>query len=197
MAKSSQELNGILNRVLQRALSQTLSSCAPNHDWQYRPVDEIEQITHKQTVVLTIASFRFRVMALMHLTLDPSTREFIALNLGSKPEDLDESQYQDYLLELANQFCGHLKRNLQNSCPPLGMSTPNFLDRSCLVFDGVIDFAYRVHTAALVDYGSTPIFVASALVSLQGNHDLHLENFAELDQEMREEFDNSGALELF
>ena len=77
------------------------------------------------------------------------------------------------------------------------MSTPNLLDRSCLVFDDVIEFAYRVHTAALVDYGSTPIFVASALVSLQGNHDLHLENFAELDQEMREEFDNSGALELF
>jgi hypothetical protein len=134
-------------------------------------------------------------MCLLHLSMNKTTKQFVADALSIKAEDLDETAYLDYLLELSNSFCGNLKRMLQGTCPPLGMSTPNLLDRSCLTLDNVLKMTHQQHRCAIADYSEPPIFSASIFVALQDPQDFKLPHYQDIEAES--EVDNSGELELF
>lgn len=200
MAKTTTIKNDIhiaLSKAVLKSLDQTLKSCTPAEYWQLRNLDSIEALKHDHCVVLTISAFKFRLMILIHVTLDKATREFAADALGIKVEELDESVYLDYLLEMSNNLCGHLKRNLQASCPPLGMSTPNLLNRSSLSFDAIVKLSHVVHATATRRGTHTPLLAVSALVSQKDDSAFQIHALPEWDIENSSEVDNSGKLELF
>lgn len=195
MATVQHDVGPALGKILQKAFEQTLKTNAPNTHWSLKQIDGINAAKHEHCVVLTISSFKFRIMCLLHLSLNKTTKQFVADAIGVKTEDLDETAYLDYLLEMSNSFCGNLKRLLQNTCPPLGMSTPNLLDRTCLSFDNVFSISHQAHCSAIADYSEPALFGASVLVNLQNPQDFKLPHYQDIEAES--EVDNSGELELF
>jgi CheY-specific phosphatase CheX len=184
-----------LGKILHKALEQTLKTSAPNTSWSFKSAEGLSNFAHNHCVVLTISSFKFRIMCLFHLSLNKLTKQFVADACMTKVEDLDESAFLDYLMEMSNSFCGNLKRMMQGTCPPLGMSTPNLLDRSCLTLDNVFNVTHQAHCSAIADYAEPALFAASIFVSLQNPQDFKLPHYQEIEAES--EVDNSGELELF
>lgn len=195
MATAHHDISMALGKILQKSLEQTLKTHAPQSTWTMKPTDSLATINHEQCIVITISSFKFRVLCLLHLTLNKTTKQFVADASAIKTEELNQSAYLDYLLEMSNSFCGNLKRMLQSSCPPLGMSTPNLLDRTSLVFADVVDLTYSLHCGAIADYSEPALFAASLLVSLQDKNDFSLRHYQDIEAESQ--VDNSGELELF
>ena len=197
MHKANYELESTLNKLLQATLEQTLRGCAPSVPWVIGKVDKLEEVRHDQCIVLTISSFKFRIMCLLHLSMDAANRKFVAEATSTRLEELDDSTYTDYLLEMSNSFCGNLKRHLQSSCPPLGMSTPNFLDHASLKFNDTFEPAYSVHARAQQAPGSPALFTGSALICVKHDGDFSLQHYQEHVGEINTQADSSGELELF
>lgn len=197
MRKANYELETTLSKLLQAALEQTLKGCVPTAPWLFDRVEKLEDVRHEQCIVLTISSFKFRIMCLLHLSMDAANRQFVAEATSSRAEELDDSVYSDFLLEMSNSFCGNLKRHLQSSCPPLGMSTPNFLDHASLKFNDANKPSYSVHARAQLASSSPALFTASALVCVKNDGDFSLQHYQEHVGEINTQADSSGELELF
>lgn len=193
MAVADTQTDVALSHALQDAFSKALRDAHAGVSWSFEPVAGIEEIHLDRCFVLTIASFRFRVFCVLYLSMNDVTREFVASAKGSGVDKLDEVFFQDYLMELSNGMCGNLKRNLQLVCPPLGMSTPNLLERTNLLFGDVMQSEHQAFFCARADGASKPLFAASVMVSLeQGEHD-----FAVPSMQDSQEADTGGELELF
>jgi CheY-specific phosphatase CheX len=197
MRTANYEVESTLNKLLQATLEQTLKGCASNVAWVIDKVEQLDQVRHDRCIVLTISSFKFRIMCLLHLSMDAANRTFVAEATSTRPDELDDSVYTDYLLEMSNSFCGNLKRHLQSSCPPLGMSTPNFLDRASLELGEAFKPTYSVHARARVAANSPALFSASALVCVKDDDDFSLQHYQEHVGEVNTQADSSGELELF
>lgn len=199
MASSSSHIDSSLAKMVHKTLQTTLNETAGDAQWHVKNDDALANIPHTHCIVLTISSFKFRVMCIMHLSMNQNTRNFVANATNTKPQELDDSAFLDYLLELSNSLCGHLKRNLQGTCPPLGMSTPNFLERSSLVFEGILDIAHQAHASAMTAPNTPSLFSASALVSLLDEKDFEIQQYQSYgsDEDDESNVDNSGELELF
>lgn len=78
-------------------------------------------------IVLTIASYHFRLLTLFHLDVDPATRQYFSGGDPARP-------LAATLGELGNLCCGAMKRELGKYFPHTGMSTPDLLDGKCLAF---------------------------------------------------------------
>ncbi|MCG8313182.1 MAG: hypothetical protein MI976_08195 [Pseudomonadales bacterium] len=184
-----------LNQMLETSLETTLRESANDKSWEIKRVNGIDQFAMSHCIVLTISSFRFRVMVILHMNFDDRVRHFLADLLGIKLQEADSESLMDRLMELCNSFCGHVKRHLQDTCPPLGMSTPNLLDSSCLVLDGVVDVAHEAHVMASDMPGAEPLFGATTLVSLLSESDFEVSQPQKLDG--GGELESFGELELF
>ncbi len=196
MRTANYELDATLYKLLQVALEQTLKACAPSIPWVTGKVEALHELRHEHCIVLTISSFRFKIMCLLHHSMDAANRAFVADATGTKLEELDESVYTDYLMEMSNSFCGTFKRHLQGSCPPLGMSTPNLLESASLNFDN-IKLSHCVHVRAQSAIGAPSLFAASALVIARNEGDFTLQPYQDYASEIDSAADSSGELELF
>lgn len=197
MQKTFSEVESTLSRLLQSNLEQTLNSCQPASSWSSSRADSLNDIPFEHCIVLTISSFKFKIMCLLHMNLDEANRQFVAQAMHIKQGDLEEDAYSDYLLEMSNSLCGTLKRHMQSSCPPLGMSTPNFLQRTCLSIEHALTPLYSVHARCRDNQGNTALFAASLLVFSSQPEDFHLKNYNEYIKSCNDEADASGELELF
>ncbi len=196
MRTANYELDATLYKLLQVALEQTLKACAPSIPWVTGKVEALHELRHEHCIVLTISSFRFKIMCLLHHSMDAANRAFVADATGTKLEELDESVYTDYLMEMSNSFCGTFKRHLQGSCPPLGMSTPNLLESASLNFDN-IKLSHCVHVRVQSAIGAPSLFAASALVIARNEGDFTLQPYQDYASEIDSAADSSGELELF
>ena len=88
-------------------------------------------------IVLTIASYNFRLLVLFHLDVDPVSRQYFTS--GNPTRGLGEA-----LSELGNLCCGAMKRELGKHFPHTGMSTPYILEGKCLAF---LDELEPTHTS--------------------------------------------------
>lgn len=196
MRTANYELDATLYKLLQVALEQTLKACAPSIPWVTGKVEALHELRHEHCIVLTISSFKFKIMCLLHHSMDAANHAFVADATGTKLEDLEDAVYTDYLMEMSNSFCGNLKRHLQGSCPPLGMSTPNFLGSASLNFDN-IKLSHCVHVRAQPAIGAPSLFAASALVIARNEGDFTLQPYQDYASEIDSAVDSSGELELF
>jgi hypothetical protein len=192
-----QQVDHTLNRLLQASLEQTLKASAPGANWRASRVENLDAVRHDQCILLTISSFKFRIMCLLHASMDGITRQFALDTSAGMAADLDDSGLKDWLLEMSNSFCGTLKRNLQSSCPPLGMSTPNFIERTSISHYSAITFAHSAHATAKAGDSGPALFAVSALVSTAAPGAFRLDHYHEFTQHPTEEGESSGELELF
>lgn len=113
----------------------------------------------RHLVVLTIASYVFRIVALFDFSRDAATAAHMARLVRSKTPEIDGQALDDAFAELVNMICGAVNRRLVDYFPHVGMSTPFVLEGSCSGHLATLDPAhvqsYRVQLDDAVGYGLT------------------------------------------
>ena len=157
--------------------------------WQLKPV-KANMIDAKKFIMLTISSYDFRLIIILHFSADTASLKYVADSLRISPAELSDTQYQDYLSEVGNILCGAIKRGLFEFFPHLGMSTPNQLRYESLKFVDSYPIDHAIHIKA--NDGDGTVFFGSLYVSAVGELD-----FDPAAMKKKDETQEIGALELF
>lgn len=95
-------------------------------------ITQVDAARHRDTLqpnalVLTISSFTFRMLFVLHYADDAATR-------ACYPGTDDNRSLSDGLMERVNLCCGSMNQQLIAHFPDLGMSTPYALSSRCIDF---------------------------------------------------------------
>lgn len=134
-----------------------------------------------QVLVLTIASYHFRLLVMFHIGADPAVeRYFSGADAGTR-------SFDGAFGEVGNLCCGAMKRDLGQYFPHTGMSTPYLLEARCLAFLGALK----------PDYVSRHRVVINGMVSMRAT--LCLCAYAPIDFRLQAQTPvaDTGVLELF
>lgn len=91
-----------------------------------------QDIEETQVVMLTVASYVFRLLVLIYFSPDESTKAHFANITHVDPSEMSEQAFLDAIQECGNICCGTLNRELVRVFPHVGMSTPNIIERECV-----------------------------------------------------------------
>jgi len=80
-----------------------------------------------QILVLTVASYVFRLLVIFHINSDPQTTGYFTRNNAA-------SSLSEVIGEIGNLCCGAINRDLGNHYLHMGMSTPYLLESKCIPF---------------------------------------------------------------
>lgn len=177
--------HGLLSRCLEESLR---SSAFPA--WTMERLSSDAEIKNQQFIMLTVSSYDFRMVVLLHFSRNASSKKYVAETLQLAAETLEQSRFDDYLSEVGNTFCGAFKRELGDFFPYLGMSTPNLLFSESLQYVRTWPVEYethlRAHAAGEVE------FFGSLYVTSSGDLDFDPQERSRHVEEVE-----TGALELF
>jgi len=126
------------------------------------PVAGLGDIAETRAVILSVSSYRFRLMMFVHFEPDDATREHFARLHGVTPEQMTGQAFNDAIGECGNMACGALNRELGRVFPHVGMSTPNVLDRHSLSHLHLLRHNHLSH-ARLTLNGSTHFHASLAV----------------------------------
>ena len=160
---------------------------SPEARCELEPLATLEEIRQTKMVVLTIATYLFRAIVLIHFSPDRLTGEFFAKARGTGADEMTGQALQDAIAESGNICCGILNRELSAFFPHIGMSTPNIIDRQCAAHLAELDCSHVEHFR-LTGEDAAPICVSLCLCA-----------YAEVDfaPDLTEQTVSTGELELF
>lgn len=174
-----------LDHMLEQGLTAALRADAADAV-SLTELPNVSQITTQRMVVLSVSSYEFRLVVMLHFSPDEATRMHFARINRLAPEDMDGDAFTDAINECGNVCCGTINRDLARSFRHVGMSTPNTLDRQCLHYLSKLAGSHERHFAIATPGGAR--FFAS----------LCLTAFAPLDFDAATHADEgSGELEMF
>lgn len=107
------------------------------------PIQTMNALSDMRVVALTVSSYTFRLMVMIHFTTDMDTRKCL-----SGPTDAENdtaisiSELCDAISEKGNLCCGILSRELAEFFPHVGMSTPNYLDQQSISYLSILQSDY-------------------------------------------------------
>lgn len=140
----------------------------------------------EQIVLLTISSYFFRLVVLIHFTDDLSTRQHFARLNCTDVNSMDEKSFIDTICECGNMIVGTLNRDLANIFASVGMSTPNIIDKNCGSLLSSLNFGYSKDFQVTINNEKT-FFLTIGVTE-----------FADIDFEINTELeDATGELEMF
>lgn len=182
-------LSGRAIRALDQMLEQGLRAALQAGTGDTLHITELAdatQITTQRMVVLSVSSYSFRLVVMIHFTPDPTTRAHFARLNRLTPEAMDSQAFTDAILECGNVCCGTINRDLARTFRHVGMSTPNTLDRQCLRYLPMLAGSHERHFAVATP-GSAMFFASLCMTA-----------FAPLDFEAdTPSNESSGELEMF
>lgn len=117
-------------RALKDALRSGLS--VSEADWAVQELGWDDAAPGDKVAILTVSSYLFRVMVLIHFDESPATWA----HFGGQDGTQERQTLHDRIAEFGNVTCGALNREIAKVFPHLGMSTPNVIDRQCVEFLG-------------------------------------------------------------
>ena len=177
------------NSLLSRCLEDSLRSSA-FPAWTIVPLNNDKEISHRQFIMLTISSYDFRMVVLLHFSRSAPLMKYVADMLKLSPDVLEQSRFDDYLSELGNNFCGAFKRKLENFFFHLGMSTANLLFSESLQYVNTWPVDYETHLRA--HNGGQVAFCGSLYVTSSGDLDFNVKELSSRVDDVQ-----TGALEMF
>lgn len=189
-----------LDLLMQQALRGGLAG--PAGPCRVEPVATLEKIRQKRMVVLTVSSYQFRLLAILHFRDDAATRAFFAGGAsagdgagesGEPARAMDERTFLDLVGERGNMICGALNRELGRHFLHVGMSTPNVIDRESMRYVSLLGCGLERHYRLALPDGLE--MHASLCVTAYGQVDFHVDP-PPADAEAAEEA-GAGELELF
>jgi len=142
----------------------------------------------RKLVVLTVSSYLFRLVAVLHFKPDAATRAYFGRDAGDGAPALSDAEFHDRIAECGNVFCGALNRDLGKHFPHVGMSTPNIIDKDCLRYVDLLGCELVRHYE--LGLGDGLSMRASLCVTAYGLVDFHAEQAVEEDV-------STGELEMF
>nr|WP_315490146.1 hypothetical protein [uncultured Rhodoferax sp.] len=95
-------------------------------------VPNLKHIKETSVVMLTVASFVFRLSVMIYFSPDEATRGYFAGVNNVDPAEMNENAFFDAIRECGNICCGTLNRELATVYPHVAMSTPNIIERDCV-----------------------------------------------------------------
>jgi hypothetical protein len=119
----------------------------PSSECSVTPIEEPAASGAHEVVMLTVSSYRFRVLLFIHFQRNDATRMHLAALANDLSGGLDGSgvagamrdeRFADAMMERGNLCCGALNRELSRFFPHLGMSTPCILHGSALEHLGAL-----------------------------------------------------------
>ena len=145
------------------------------------------EIQESKVVVLTVASYLFRLFVLIYFSPDESTKTHFASINHIDPAEMTEPELLDAICECGNICCGTLNRELARVYPHVAMSTPNIIERECANYLESLGAGHLQHFRALA--GDGKLFHFS----------LCMRNYADIDFEWAPEVDavSAGEMEFF
>ena len=135
-------------------LVQGIRSCLVNLESDSFDINVEDDLTgshESHLAILTISSYLFRVMVLIHFSADDPTREHLAKLSKASVSDMNEQVFMDAICERANMCCGSLSRDLSHTFPYIGMSTPNIVDRQCASHLNSLHPGHKRHFKVIVN----------------------------------------------
>lgn len=121
-----------LDALMQFSLHSSIASATPQAS--VHKVPRVEPAAASQMVVLSIASYAFKLIAALHFSPTPQMRE-LAARLCRRPADrMTQQDFIDALCEAGNMCCGAINHELSAFFPCLGLSPPQTLDARSLPF---------------------------------------------------------------
>ena len=172
--------------LLMKAMAENLV-ITPGDGCRIETIPANERVEESEFVVLTISSYLFRLVVLFHFTATPETRDHFARLLRLPGKGLDDKAFYDAVSEFGNLCCGALNRDLGQSFPHVGMSTPNLLKRGSMRFLATLEAGYT--QVFRIEFSETLRFHATICVCEYGDLDFRWEPKALAE--------TSGELELF
>lgn len=107
--------------------------------------------SEKEIVLLTVSSYRFRLIVMIYFSDDAATREHFARVYRTPVCEMDRRAFLDAICECANMVVGTLNRDLALVFNSVGMSTPNIIDRNCAAYLNTLNFGYSQTFVAIVN----------------------------------------------
>lgn len=178
------------DQLFPRCLQESLRSDS-HPTWSIQPVNK-EIIGAKRFIMITISSYDFRMIILLHYSSDTASIKHVSDSLHISPEALSTEQYQDYLAEVGNLLSGAIRRRLSHSFPHLGTSSPNHLMSESLQYIQSYPIDYVNHQLAYTTDGTE--FYSSLYVSSSSELDFDPTVIAKIENQMESEM---GTMELF
>jgi hypothetical protein len=156
-SSAKEGFNLLLTQALKESLVPDGSHC------EITPLDDDSAICESKMAVLTVSSYLFRVIVMLHFTPDAATFEHFAKLNHSSLEEMSAQEIMDTIAERGNLCCGILNRELIAYFPHIGMSTPNVIDRHCAAYLSMLNCGHIQHFAIDIDQG--PPLHASLCIS--------------------------------
>ena len=151
------------------------------------PVESLQPVQEPEMVMLSVASYRFRLMIVLYFNReDASKAHFAGVNRVALSE-MTPQAFTDAISECGNMLCGTFNREIGRIYPHVGMSTPNILDSRCGEHLSLMGYGHLQHFAMHLQSGMR--FVASLCVCEDGDLDFDLPPSAPIE--------NTGELEFF
>jgi hypothetical protein len=117
-----------LNHIFTRAASSSLVLDADDSiQIELLPAAAFAEMASDRLLVLTVASYVFRLIVIFHINSDQATTRYFSR--GNPDRLLDEA-----IGEVGNLCCGAMNRDLGNYFLHMGMSTPYLLEGRCITF---------------------------------------------------------------
>lgn len=146
----------------------------------------VDHIHTSKIVMLSVSSYCFRLVLLIHFSPDEATRNHFSKINKLTASEMNDQAFGDAISECGNICCGSINRALAKSFPHVGMSTPNIVDRQCANYLSLLGGTFEEHVDIILPGG--PKLHASLCVS----------EFEDLDFEMAAgEDESNGELEMF
>lgn len=174
-----------LEQMLEQGLKAALRADAADALSMTELTDTV-QITTQRIVVLSVSSYAFRLVVMIHFTPDEATRAHFARINRLAPEAMDNQVFTDAINECGNVCCGTINRDLARTFRHVGMSTPNTLDRQCLRYLSKLGGSHERHFA--IDTPGGASFFASLCMTAFERLDFDVDTQAD---------ESSGELEMF
>jgi CheY-specific phosphatase CheX len=150
-------------------------------------VADPNSIRETNVVMLTVASFLFRMSVLVYFSSDDATRSHFAAVNNVDSAEMNDQAFLDAIRECGNICCGTLNRELARVYPHVAMSTPNIIEREC------------VNHLESLNGGHLQHFRATPADGKQFHVSLCVRDYADIDFEwaMAEETTAAGEMEFF
>ena len=146
------------------------------------------KIREKKIVILTVASYLFRAMAILYFKPDAATRAYFNRSAEEGAPDLTDDEFYDRVCECGNVCVGALNRDLGPFFPHVGMSTPNIIDKDCMQYVELLGCGLVKHYKVVLE-GELTMY-ASLCVADYGLVDFHVDPTVEVAVD-------TGELEMF
>jgi CheY-specific phosphatase CheX len=174
------------DQMLMQGIQACLGSSA-SESCEISVLPNTAEVRESKVVVLTVASYLFRLLVLIYFSPDESTKAHFARINNIEPADFTDQAFQDAIRECGNICCGTLNRELARVYPHVAMSTPNIIERECVNYLESLHGGHLRHLRAIASDGK------------QWHFSVCVRDYADIDFEwaVEEAATSAGEMEFF